>query len=244
MSEFGNETATATMRFGEKTIEALLKLLKFIMERNDRKLNREIKAEQIRQMKANKNKESATEYLNRKRGYVRAKNLFKSGEKLLPIATAMSPEELSRFNRLAKIEGVSFTAIADQRVIEELKAVKKELKALKKTEENEGLSDEQIARQGELQRKLEILNKKRQDRIIIIRTKDLELVKEITDRMNMEIQFDDIDKELSDLMSKGEENLTQEQKARVEELLKEKEEKEAHKAHRLTKKHYNHATGR
>ena len=237
MSEFGNETATATMRFGEKTIEALLKLLKFIMERNDRKLNREMKAEQIRQMKAN-NKESATEYLNRKRGYVRAKKLFKSGEKLIPIATKMSPTEVSRFNSLAKMSGVAFTAISDQRIMNEIKAVKKELKALNRIEQGwyshdiEGnlhhvqgkpLTEEQLKRREELSNKLEILNKKRQDKIIIIRAKDLELVKEITDRMNTEIQFDDIDKELSDLMSKGEENLTQEEKARVEELLKEKE---------------------
>lgn len=223
MSEFGNETATATLKLGEKSIDALMKLLKFIMERNDRKLNREMKAEQVRQLKANKNKEGAKEYLNKKRGYVKAKNLFNSGEKLIPIATAMSPEELSQFNNLAKISGVSFTAIADQRVIEELKTVKKELKEIEKIAKTEGLTDEHIAKRNDLQKRYEQLNNKRQDRIIIVRAKDLELVKEITDRMNMEIKFNDIDKELSDLTNKGIENLSKEEKARFDELTKEKE---------------------
>lgn len=223
MSEFGNETATATMKLGGKSIELLMKLLKFLIERNERKIDRDIKAEQARQLKSNRNKENAVGYLNKKRGYVRAKHLYNSGEKLMPIATAMSPEELSRFNKLAKLEGVSFSAIADQRVIEEIKAVKKELHEIEKTEKSVGLTEEQLTRRNELQKKLDSLNEKRQDRIIIIRAKDIELVKEITDRMNTEIQFNDIDKELSDLRDKGTENLSEEEKARIEDLLKEKE---------------------
>lgn len=226
MSEFGNETTTATLKVGEKSIEALMKLLKFIMERNERKLNKQMKEEQIKQLKESRNKESTREYLNNKRGYVQAKKLFNSGEKLIPIATAMSPEELARFNKLAKISGVSFSAIADQRIIEELKSVKQELKELDKKAKKEGLTEEQIAKQTDLQKKYEQLQQKRQDKIIFIRAKDLELVKEITDRMNREIQFNDIERELSDLKDKGIDNLTEEEKTRLDELMKEKENME------------------
>ncbi len=223
MSEFGNETTTATMRAGEKTIDSLLKLLKFIMESNDRKINRELNKEKYNQLKNAREKEQIREYLDRKRGHVRASMLFKSGERLIPLTIPLSPKELARFNQLARIEGVTFTAIANRKIIEELRLVKKELAEITEIGSKEGLTKEQFARKNQLIEKLESLEKTREDRIVIVRSKDLELVKDITDRMNMEINFSDIEEELTQLMNKGEENLTDEEKERVTELLEEKE---------------------
>lgn len=223
MSEFGNETATATMKAGEKTIDALMKLLKFIMERNDRKLSREYKKEQIKAMKERQG-ESLTDYLDKKRGLTRASKLFKSGERLIPISMPMSQQELARFNTFAKLEGITFTAVADKRVMEQLKAVKKELKSIEKDAEKQGYyTEEQQMRKEELLTQKNNLEKQRNNKIVIIRAKDLELVKDITERMNMEIQLDDINNELNDLEKKGTENFTQEEKARYEDLQKEKE---------------------
>lgn len=51
MSEFGNETTTAVLKLSTKSMEELFKLLKFIFERDERKLNREIKKAQLEESK-------------------------------------------------------------------------------------------------------------------------------------------------------------------------------------------------
>lgn len=217
MSEFGNETVTATMRTGEKTISALLKLLKFIVERNDRKLNRLMKKQQISQAKNNIKKGELQAYLDQHRGKVNATKLLKCGETLIPLKVALSPAELKRFNRLARIEGVTYTAISNERIMEELKNARKELKDIVKQEKTGELTEEQKRIKTELQNKINVLENQRDDKIIIIREKDLKLVKDITDRMNMEIQISDIDQKLNALLAK-EGNLTDQEKIQLEEL--------------------------
>lgn len=221
MSEFGNETATATLKMGEKGIDVLAKLLKYLMERGEHSTDRKYKKEQLRQMKSSSKKEQAREYLNNNRGLIRAKQMFMSGERLIPIGTAMSQNELSRFSRYAKVEGIPFTAIKDERVMEELRQVKKELKELTLTAGTEGLTKDQVNRKKELETKAEELANRRDDQIVIIREKDLEIVKNITDRMNKEINLKNIDRELESLKSLGN-DLTDEQKQRIEELQKSK----------------------
>jgi len=220
MSEFGNETATATLKAGEKVIDALMKFLKYLMSRNDRLLRKE----QLKRLKVNNKSKEAKDFIDKQRGYVKTKKLFNSGEKLIPLAVSLSSKELQRFNKLAKIMGVPYTAIANQNVISEIKETKKEINELKKIEKTEGYTEEQAIKLKELTNKLESLEKQRQERIVVIRAKDLELVKDITERMNTEISFNNIDAELALLMEKGEENLTDQERDRVNDLLKEKEQ--------------------
>lgn len=223
MSEFGNDTANATLRLTTKTIEELFKLLKFLMDRNDKKVDKKLKKEQLKQIKNGKDKDLAKEYLNNKRGYVRLKKLLNAGEKLIPIATPMTREQLERFNKFAKISGVPFASISNQRINEEIKEIEKELIKLVQESRTSGLTKEQIKQRDELQRKMKELNEKQQERIVIIRQKDLELVKEITDRMNAEIQLNDINKEIQSIESKGMKNLSEEEKERLSQLYKERD---------------------
>lgn len=186
MSEFGNETATATLRLSEKTLEALLKLLKFMMERNKKSIESELKKEELKNLKSENAKKKVRRYLNNKKGNVRANMLYKSGEKLLPISIPLSVADLRKFEKYAKMYGMTYTSIADKRIAKEIKNIKDKMKE----------TDDEVLI-STLKEKLENLEKERQKRIVIIREKDLEITKEITDKMNMDIQLKDIDNEIN-----------------------------------------------
>lgn len=234
LSEFGNETATATMKLGEKSIEALLKLLKFLMERNERAIASEIKKEQLKSLKDNKLKQEAIDYLDKKRGYARMSKLLKSGEKLLPLGVALSPEELKKFNHFAKLSGLEYSSISDKRIIEKLKHAREDMKELyakgmksasigyvKESFDINNLSTEDKEKYETLTKQITDLEKQRLNRIIVVREKNLDLVKDITDRMNMDIKFEDIDKEINDIKSKG--HLSKADEVLIKDLEKEKE---------------------
>lgn len=233
MSEFGNETATAVLKLSEKSLEALLKLLKFLMERNERVVNNNLKKEQLKSIKDQKEKQKAIDYLNKTRGYARMKQMLKSGEKLIPVGTSLSPREQKRFNHYAKISGLTYSSISDKRVAEKIKLIREDLKELEAKIEIENakggfdiskLSEQDRLKYENLTKELEKLEEKRANRILIVRDKDLELVKDITDRMNMDIRFEDIETEISTMKEK--ENLTREDEQRIKELEKEKSDLE------------------
>ena len=114
MSEFGNETATAVFKTGEKSIEALLQLLKFLMERNNNKAAQQLKKEQLKGYKADRKQQNIDYKASTKVGYMRASQLLKSGEKLQPISTTLSDKELKQFEYYAKKYGVLYTSISDK----------------------------------------------------------------------------------------------------------------------------------
>lgn len=186
MSEFGNETATATLRLSEKSIEALLKLLKFLMERNKKNIEAELKKEELKNLKTENSKKKVRRYLNNKKGSVRANMLYKSGEKLLPISIPLSVAELREFEKYSKMYGMTYASISDKRVTKEIKEIKDKIK---------NTNDENLI--STLKEKLNDLEKERHKRIVIIREKDLEITKEITDKMNTDIQLKDIDNEIN-----------------------------------------------
>lgn len=230
MSEFGNETATAAMRLTETSVKSLLELIKFIMTRDERKINKEYKKEQIKQIKEKGNIEEAKAYLNAHRGKVKMQRLVKSGERLIPIGVPLSQKELARFNSFAKIEGLVYSAVSDQKNAEEIKKVRKEIKDIEKRGKSkngkfsvDNLSNEDKERYQNLSERMETLRNQREKRIIIVRAKDLEIAKDITDRMNTEILLGNVDKELDAILSKGEQNLSNEEKERVADLMKERE---------------------
>lgn len=193
MSEFGNETTTATLRLGEKGIELLLKLLRYLMENHKQKYDEQIKKEQLKQLKNETKREDAVNYLNEHRGLVAMKKLERSGEKLMPIAMEMTPAQLKEFNKYARMEGVTYAVVSNKKVLNEIKLVKSQIKELEK---KESLSPVEQEKYDALNRRLQELNKQKENRIVIIREKDLELVAEITERMNQNIKFENIEQEI------------------------------------------------
>ncbi len=179
MSEFGNETATATFRASEKTIDALMKLLKYLLERNRNKVNNELRKEQLNEMKLDSEKRKAKLKLSNKVGEVNAKLLMKSGEKLRPLSIELNDKQLMEFDYYATKYGIKYSSISNQK--------------------EEGIKS----------------------RIVIVREKDLELVKDITDRMNENIKLKDLDEQIMEL--EGKETLTEEEKNTLLELQKQKE---------------------
>lgn len=237
MSEFGNETATAVFKLSEKSMDALLKLLKFLMERNERAVNNNLKKEQLKSIKDQKQKQKAIAYLDKNRGYARMKQMLKSGERLIPIGTALSPREQKRFNHYAKISGLTYSSISDKRVAEKIKLIKEDLKDLEAKAEiqtkigNFGkslnlakLSEADRLKYESLTKEMAKLEEQRANRILIVRDKDLELVKDITDRMNMDIRFEDIETEINDIKDKG--SISKEDEQRIKDLEKKKSDLE------------------
>lgn len=221
MSEFGNETTTATLRLGEKGIELLLKLLRYLMENHKQKYDEQIKKEQLKQLKNETKREDAVNYLNEHRGLVAMKKLERSGEKLMPIAMEMTPAQLKEFNKYARMEGVTYAVVSNKKVLNEIKLVKSQIKELEK---KESLSPVEQEKYDALNRRLQELNKQKENRIVIIREKDLELVAEITERMNQNIKFENIEQEMKAYENVGIENLSPEDKKRYQDLQNEKEE--------------------
>lgn len=196
MSEFGNETATAAIRLSKETLEALLKLLRYLMEHNERKIDRELKKEKLEKIQGEKEARKIKEYLNKKNGNVRANMLYKSGEKLIPLKIPMSVKELREFEKYSQIYGLVYTSIANKSISEEIKILKKQIK-----------SEEDKVTRDNIEKKINELEKQREKRIVIVRERDLELVKDVTDRINMDIKLKDIEEEREKAEKNGENEL-------------------------------------
>lgn len=139
MSEFGNETTTAVLKLSTKSMEELFKLLKFIFERDERKLNREIKKAQLEeskhkqaQLQREEKLAKRKEWLSKKKGLVEYKDLLKSEEPLYPVSYQCSQKEIDRLGRLAKVEGVPFAVLKNSVVLDKINEIEKELMELKK----------------------------------------------------------------------------------------------------------------
>lgn len=114
MSEFGNESSTAVLRVAEKSIEALLKLFKFILERKEKQINAALKKEQLYEIKLKSGERIAKLKVAGKVGFVKAKLLQRCGEPLVVIKTIMTDQQVKDFSRLAKKYGIPFTSISDR----------------------------------------------------------------------------------------------------------------------------------
>ncbi len=227
MSEFGNETATAVLKFSTKAMEEFFKLLKFIFERNERKLNKEIKKAQLEeskqkqsQLKREEKLEKRREWLSKKKGLINYKDLLKGGDALYPVGYQCSQKEIDRLSKLAKIEGVPFAILKNSVVLNRINEIEQELKTLKK----EGISEENQAKYNELQQELKELENRREEATIMVRGCDLERFKNLTDRLNKEIRLSDIDEKAKQYEAKGEENLSEEELKAYEEIKKERNE--------------------
>lgn len=228
MSEFGNETAMAATKAVTETGKALIELLKLLFNRNGKgagesRTDKKIKKEQLKQEKMTTEKLEAQKAIDASRGKARYKQLIKTGEELTPVATALTPGQLSRLNTYARTYGLAYSAISNKEAIENLKAVKKELKILDEAEKTGGLTPEQAGRKALLLKDKETYEKASTNKIIVVRTKDLQLLNDITERMNSEIKISDIDREREALLEKGRENLSPEELERLEQLEKAKE---------------------
>lgn len=220
MSEFGNETATATMKVMEKSMDALMSLLKFLLERNQKNIQNKLKSEELKMLQKDNQVKQIRDYLNKTNGYVRANKLYKSGENLIPIQVPLSQQELKKFDTYAKMSNLTYSSISDKRNTERIKEVKNELNKLSLTATETGLTKDELKRQNQLKSQLEELEKQRQNRIVIVRERDLEIVKEITDRMTMEIKLENIESEITELKAKH--NLTEQEQQHLLNLEQEK----------------------
>lgn len=115
MSDFGNETSSATLRVGEKSIEALMKFLKFLLERQEKRTNAQIQEQKLIEMKLKKGERTAKLKVQGKVGYVKAKLLQKTGEPLVAINITLNEQQMKDFANLAKKYGLLYTSISDTR---------------------------------------------------------------------------------------------------------------------------------
>lgn len=238
MSDMGNQTATATMRMSAEAIKLLAQLLKYLMETRDRSLNRKLKKEQIDQLKNNNGKlKLDKEVVESERGRVALKRLMKDKGIPVPFMTPLSQEQMKRFGKLASVYGLKYAVIENKErnkeIREELKGLEAEknqlmLKGYEKTQDGEVktplkfreeyLSAEETSRLAEINQKIESLNKERKERFIVINEHDMPIAKQIIDKMNMELRLKNIQMELNAYRAKGEENMTEAEKRRFEEL--------------------------
>jgi len=227
MSEFGNETATAVLKLGTKTMEEFFKLLKFIFERNERKLNKEIKKAQLEEtkqkqtaLKREEKLEKRREWLSKQKGLIKYKDLLKSGETLYPVSYMCSQKEIDRLSRLAKTEGVPFAILKNSVVLDRINEIEKEIKRIKK----EGITEENKENFENLQKELSELENRREEASVMVRASDLERFKNLTDRLNQEIRLSNINDKLKEYEEKGMENLSEQEKRDYEEIKREKGE--------------------
>ena len=233
MSEFGNETATATMKTTQETLKALLKLLQWIANAQKRHRDAEIKKLQRDHLKVQAKQDvqkSLRQELNNKRGEVRERKLFNSGEALTPIPTKMSADELKRLNHYANVYGVIYASVSDKTVKEEIKRLKNKVKDLlnekEQAEENgEEWSEERQQLLEQKQSELRTAEEEKTMKIVTVRTKDLPIFNEIFKRMDLERMKDRAQSELEMLSKK--EHKTEEDLKRIEELKQEIKELDA-----------------
>lgn len=227
MNELGNDTASAVFRLGTKFMEELFKLLKFIFESSERKVNREIKKAQMEEAKQKSSQlrreekiEKRREIVSKKKGLIKYKQLMQCGEPVYPVGYQCSQKEIDRLNRLAKMEGIPFAILKNSVVHDRINEIEKELKQLKK----DGINDENKERYEKLNDELKELENRREEATVMVRESDLERFKNLTDRLNKEIRLKNIDEKIAEYEQKGEDNLSEEEKRDLQIIRKEKNE--------------------
>ncbi len=228
MSELGNEATSTVIHLGEKGFELLLKLLEYLMGNQGDRLDNKIKKEQLKQLKNENKRESAKDYLKEHRGRVAVRKLQRSGEKLSSFSASMTPEQMKQFNLYARRSGIPYAVVSNQKVVKEIQKITEQIKKY----ENKGeLSAEDKKKYDMLNAKLKELNKRKDSRIIICQEKDLEFVKDITNWMNRDIEFENMEQEMKAYEDAGIENLSPEDRKKYEDLRSKIEnmaEKECH----------------
>lgn len=160
MSEFGNDAASTALKVEMEAIKMLGKFLQYLINASERKVNAELKKEQLNELKQESIERAVQKKLANKSGYVRGKLLQKSGEPLVPINLRVNDKHMRRFAALAKKYGILFTSISDRRV--------------------DG----------------------KKDHILLVKEKDLEKCKHITERMMDEFKLQGIEKDITELEEK------------------------------------------
>lgn len=115
--DFGTDSATAavnvTAKTAEKSIDAVIKFLKYLLGSWERKREAEIQKAKALDARMKMDTRKAQLKLQGKAGYVRAKYLFNSGEPITSFKMFTSPEQQQRFAELAKKYNVIFTSVSD-----------------------------------------------------------------------------------------------------------------------------------
>lgn len=122
---------------------------------------------------------------NSKAGLMRLKNLKESNSKIIPLKTEISSENLRKFDRYAKAYGVAYATLGVPKYKAEIKEIKKKLEI----EEDEVVRDE-------LAQRLKDLENRKENKIIFIKAEDINLIADITSRLNEEIDLSDINEEI------------------------------------------------
>lgn len=116
MSEFGNDAASTALKAEMEALKMLGKFLEYLMKSSERRVNAELKKEQLNEMKLDSTQRAAKLKLAGKSGYVRAKLLQKTGEPLVAIDVKLNDIQMKRFAALAKRYGLLFTSFSDKRL--------------------------------------------------------------------------------------------------------------------------------
>lgn len=111
----------------------------------------------------------------------------------------------------ADLEGRAVTP-ADRKRLSDLD---KEINELEDTMNRETLSQEQLARKEQLEKQLEVLEKERDDVIIVVFKEDMPIVENITERMNEEIDLENNSRQADSNEKQATESRDQEQNESV-----------------------------
>jgi hypothetical protein len=108
MSEYGNEAATATMKIAEKSLEALMALIKWLMASEQRKLEKQA----MKLKKAELGEKTAALKLDHSSGYKEMEKLLAGREPLAYLGAGnMTGADMKRFAETAKREGLVFSSV-------------------------------------------------------------------------------------------------------------------------------------
>lgn len=207
MSELGNETATAALHLSQKALDALIQLLKYLLDRDNKRIDKKYKKEKTKQMQEERKQKEMERRFRNKIGKANAQELIKSGEKLIPLKATMSKDNLRAFDRYAYKYGVLYTILGKEKDgTYEIGVAEKSLEAAKHIT----------------------------DKILIVKTKDLEDVQDIVEMINEDMKFKSIEEEIVKLENK--ENKTPEETERLKNLKDEREKLLASSTNDLNKK--------
>lgn len=116
MSDFANDVASKSLAMSTKSIEAFFKMLQSLIEREDKRVERKIKKEQLKEYKIGSDRREAIAKISGKTGYVNAKILRKTGEECTSIKASLTSKQLKRLDKLAKKNGIVYSSISDQTI--------------------------------------------------------------------------------------------------------------------------------
>lgn len=182
-TDLGQDTGTATINATSKVVELFLQLLAKVYERSIRERDPRYMLERAKfdEYKEKKAQERMGRELDVMGGYVKLKQLQKSGEQLEVVnVKGMEARDVERFRELCEQGGIVYSG--------------------SKVERDDGKVDVNL----------------------VVRAKDLEQVKEVTERMNDEKRVEAIDQRISEIWKKTE--VTDQDVANIKDLQEQKAE--------------------